>query len=273
MTEFQRTLAAVEGVEKLVADLTTGAGNAETVGFTCINFPFHPQPRHEPSLSGDDWIVIGSVSAFECQIPCEQRKRYIEAELCFAELVVIIEKMRRKCKARVELEALKAQMNDLLDVAPNDLLMAAQRVVDSGGDGAEALFPLLESAYEAEKIAIYGSSIAERIFDLLARFDAARATFDADVVSRIGAAVAAAAADEADRLNEATAAARRADEGEAHRAREEARRPVVELLVAANAQKMEAARANEKTHAELVHSCAAGARASLPRFSSFGMFS
>lgn len=240
-------LATVEEVEVLVqglANFTPVSGPSSEAH--CVGFLFDPPPRQEPSATGGEWVVVGSRSAFKGQVSDLQRAQYTEAELRFAELVPMAERMRRRYKARAELEEVKAKVREFLPGTPEDALVAAQILIESGNNAAAAaLRPLLDRALELGGAAVYGPKTAERALDLLARVDAARALFDTDVVPRLAAAVAAAAADDA----ECRAAA------EVDAAMDEARRA-----------------REERSSAELAQTCAVAARVSVPRHA-FNMFS
>jgi len=272
-TEFQRMLAAVEDVECLVQKLaalsTSNVTDAEFIGFL-----FDPPPRPVPSATGGDWMVVGSRSAFDGQVSEEQRGLFEEAELRFNELAPRAAKMRRRHQAREELELVKAQLQQWLpiDMAEESMLVAIQSSTDTTNKSPE-LQRLLDRAHELDGQAIYGAKTSEKVADLLARFDAARALFDTDVVPRLAAAVAAAAADEAERRVEAESAAARE---QACRSREEALRPVIELLAASEAgirlRQQEVETLQDRHKSELTQMCAVAARAAVPS-SSFSMFS
>mmetsp|Transcript_119197 Transcript_119197/g.237642 ORF Transcript_119197/g.237642 Transcript_119197/m.237642 type:complete len:289 (-) Transcript_119197:53-919(-) len=288
MTEFRRMLAAVEDVEvlvkKLAARATSNVSDADFIGFL-----FDPPPRQVPSATGDDWIVVGSRSAFEGQVSEEQRGLFEEAELRFNELAPLAAKMRRRHQAREELEVVKAQLQQWLPresilnstekdsdgtliTAEEGTLVAIQSSKDTTNRSPD-LQRLLDRAHELDGLAIYGAKTSENVADLLARYEAARALFDTDVVPRLAAAVAAAAADEAERRVEAETEA--ATE-QARRNREEALRPVIDLLAASEARirlrQQEAEALQNRHQPELAQTCAAAARATVPSCS-FSMFS
>lgn len=205
MTEFRRAGTAVEALERLVAGLTSAPADG----------------GHEVAT------------------------RYAEAEKLLAELGLVAEKMRRKCAARAELELVEAELRSKLPGAPEQALKAVQELLSADAaapEGAEAieaagglasieaLRPLAEKAAELEGVATYGAKMVEKVLELLARFDAARAAFAAEVAPRLGAAAAAGQA-EAAALRAAAAEAAAAAAAEAQRrSEEELRRPVQALL-------------------------------------------
>mmetsp|Transcript_14021 Transcript_14021/g.38315 ORF Transcript_14021/g.38315 Transcript_14021/m.38315 type:complete len:418 (-) Transcript_14021:177-1430(-) len=194
MTEFRKANTAVEAVEKIVAELTSGAGES------------------------------GSQA---------ERMRFTEAQAFLAELAPSAEKMRRKCQARADLEKAKAELRERLPGSPEDVFKVAQELVDAGDEAAAALRPLLDRALELDGAATYGAKMVEKVQDLLARLDAAIARFEGELVPRLGDAVAAAASQDAARRAEAEREAAAAAALEAERAEAERRKPV-EALLAAN---------------------------------------
>jgi len=206
MTEFRRTNAAVETVEVLVADLA-GAG----------------------------------------ELSDELRAKFVEAQSRLTELEPIATKMRRKCEARADFEAVREELRGRLPPGslpfdrPDDVLRVTQELVDEGGQGAEALRPLLDRGLELEGLATYGVKMVDKVEDLLARLKSARSRFEEDIAPRFGASVATACADEASRIAAAEREAAALEADEAQRAEEEARRPLTELL-AENERRLQAQR-------------------------------
>lgn len=210
MTEFRRASTAAESVITLIADLARQG-------------------------------------ASPCAAPTgEVRSMFTEVQRQLAELAPTADKMRRKCEARAELEAVKAQLRTRLPSAPEDVLKAAQEAVDSGSEGADALRPLLDRALELDGLATYGSKMVEKVLELLGRLDAARARFDAEIIPHLAEAVRDADAVDAARLEAAEREAADAAAAEARRAEEEARRPVVGLVAESERRMRELREAEEK---------------------------
>lgn len=209
MTEFRRATAAVESLEGCVAALIGSAASAAGA---------------EPS-----W---------------EERTQFVEAQGKLAELLPIAEKMRRKCEARAELEALKGKLRELLPGHPEDVLKVTQEAVDGGAEGSAALVPLLQQALELEGVATYGAKMVDKVQELLHRFDAAHGRLCAEVVPRLADAVASAAAADAARqaAEVQEAAARSAEEA---RREEEASRKAVAILLAESEERLKAQQARE----------------------------
>jgi len=260
MTDFQRAVAGVEALEGLILQLRGAEEGKETMGLSMepaelstASFLFEPPPRREPSFTGEEWEVVGTVSAFQGQVSQELCALFAESQLRFCELGPVVEKMQRRCQIRFDLEALKEELVAQLslgrspesDEATSDaeefggdkeVLRAAQAALEAEraafGGLTDDLQAVLKRAKDLEGAATYGAKMAERAFDLVARFGAARALFDTDVVPRLGAAVAAEAADEAERSAAEAENRQAALEEEARYAREEMLRPVAQLLVA-----------------------------------------
>lgn len=266
MTEFQRALAAVEAIEGLVAKLAgslrsrggisvPGDAGSTDLGVACL---FDPPSRREPSSTGDDWLVVGQMSAFEAQVSEEQRAQFAETARLLEDLAPTAERMRRRCMARADLEAIKAQLRERVPKALADPVEAAQAMVASRESGFEVVAPLLEKVSELERAATYGARMAEQVTDLLTRFDAARALYDTDVLPRLSVAVAAAAADDAERRRAAIGAAEAEAEAERKRSQEKARR-AVEELVAASEARLRQARCEDEERRRAAQAAAAAA--------------
>lgn len=217
MTEFRRSSAAVDALEKLVADL------------------------------------VGTAAGAEGSLDDATREKFLEAQKQLSELDPTVVKMRRKCEARAELEAVKAQLLEQLPGTPTDAIKSAQELLepprpdedtemkDAGEESSKTVVAvpetvkqeirrLLDHALELDGIATYGAKMVEKVLDLLKRFDAANSQFSAEVLPRFAVAVADAGADaEAKRAAAEREAAELAAE-EARRAEEEHRRTVAALM-------------------------------------------
>merc|ERR1712062_3999 len=105
-----------------------------------------------------------------------------------------------------------------------------------------------------DRASTYGIKTVEKVLDLMARFDAARAVFDTDVFPRLGAAVAAATVDNAERNATEKRDAEAAAEEEKRRADEKAQQLVAELLAASKQLLIQlhrkAAETEERCHME-----------------------
>jgi len=193
MTEFRRATTAVEEVEGLVAELA--------------------------GASPDD-------------VSAELRVKFDKARGQLSELASTAERMRKKCEARAELEAIKEQLRAQLPGTPEDPLRAIQESVDAGEPIPEAMKPLVDRATELDALATYGSKMVEKVLALLERFATSRLRFDSEVVPRLGQAADSQAAEEASRKAAAEQEAAAAAQEAARIAEEEARRPVAELIAA-----------------------------------------
>jgi len=214
MTEFRRASGAVEALEALVAAIASDAGAG-----------------------------AGAPSD-------EARANFVEARSKARELQPTADKMRRKCEARAELDALRARLVEVLPAgtAEDAAVRTAQEAVDAGADAAASLKPLLEQALELEGLATYGAKMVEKVRELLGRFDAASARLEGELAPRLEDAVEAArAADDARRASEAEARAA-AEAAERQRAAEEERRAVLSLM-AENEERLKAKRAREEEDA------------------------
>eukprot|EP00443_Scrippsiella_acuminata_P030084 CAMPEP_0115318838 /NCGR_PEP_ID=MMETSP0270-20121206/79424_1 /TAXON_ID=71861 /ORGANISM="Scrippsiella trochoidea, Strain CCMP3099" /LENGTH=391 /DNA_ID=CAMNT_0002738447 /DNA_START=1 /DNA_END=1173 /DNA_ORIENTATION=+ len=208
MTEFRRASSAVEALERLVTEL---AGALAAGG--------------EPSA--------------------EAREKFVEASSKLKEVLPVADKMRRKCEARAELEAIKAQLREKLPGAPEEAVKVAQELVDAEGEGCDTLMPLLSKAHELESVATYGAKMVEKVLDLLQRFDVASSHLESEFAPKLVDAVAAAsAADEARRTEEARVAAEAAAEAQ-RKAAEEDKKAVAGLL-AENEQRLQEQRAKQE---------------------------
>mmetsp|Transcript_21935 Transcript_21935/g.39769 ORF Transcript_21935/g.39769 Transcript_21935/m.39769 type:complete len:276 (-) Transcript_21935:28-855(-) len=268
MTEFRRAVASVEVVEQLVSDLASSVSPQ--------GFPFYPRARSEVAITDDDWIVVGSRSAVEVRVSEEQREKFAEVETRLVDLDPIIERMRKRCRARADLETAKAELRELLPEASGDPTGAARACVDAGGEGSEIVQSLLNRVAELEAAATYGAKMVEQVLDLLARFDAVRALFNTDVIPRLGAAVAAAAANDAAWRATVERQEEKAAAEEVRRAQEEAWRPVAELLAESERRLQEQREAQELAEWQCAQSrvdecitlpiseCSRSARAVLP---------
>jgi len=242
MTEFQRAVVVVETLEALVSNLCAGSapnGSRAAAGAwelpTAVDysfFVFDPPSRQEVASTCDDWVVVGTMSAFESQVSDELRSQFAEATKLFEELTPVMERMRRRFCARAELEVVRAQLCESLPEAGGNGVAAAEDVGSSGSKEARILASLLTRAMELERIATYGSKMADQASELIARFDAAHALYNTDVVPRIAAAVVAAEADAAEQQQAVLHAEALRAEVEGRQAREKEQRLLAELLEA-----------------------------------------
>lgn len=205
MTEFRRASGALEQLEKLVAELCSDAA----------------------VLAG------GAPSA-------EARGKYMDARRKAEELAPAAEKMRRKCEARAELEALRGRLAALLPGGPTAeaATKAAQELVDAGGEGAAQMMPLLKQALELEGVATYGAQMVVKVLELLQRYDSTMRTLDGELAPKLADAAEAAAAAELQRRAEAQRLEAEHAADEERRQREDERRVVVQLL-AENQQRLQ----------------------------------
>lgn len=241
MTEFQRAVAVVETAEVLVAKLSAGCkaeasvltrGAPEACSLEHGFFLFDP-PSRLTSNAGDDWVLIGSAGAPALRVSDEFRSHYVETAQLFEDLAPAIERIRRRCGARAELEVVRSQLSECLNAAPDDILVVAQDFISAGDDMAqEDLAPLLIKAQALERAATYGAKMAGQASDLVARFDTARALYNAEVVPCFAAAVAAAEADAAERRAAALQAEAASAELERRRDQEKERQLLAQLLQA-----------------------------------------
>lgn len=274
MTEFRRALASVEAIEQLVEDL---AKNESPEGF-----PFCPRPRPDFATVDDDWIVVGTYGA---TITVDQRTKFAEIETRINELEPVIERMRKRCQIRLDLESAKSSLKNHLEngsymkahIDPEDSITEiATTIVEHELEGHAEIHALLIRIRTLETSVTYGTKMVEQVLDLLARLDAARALFNTDVVPRLGSFVAMAAAnEEVWRTVEEMQVARAAEE-EARRAKAEAWRPVATLLAASEQRRQAEQEAKEMAEWQCAQpleealwippsACSEGARTMLPR--------
>merc|ERR1740129_103787 len=245
MTEFQRAAAVVDTLEILVTGLSDGCitrlpSESKTGGMLepaddlvrDAFFVFDPQPRQEISSTGDDWVVVGKMSAFDCQVSDASRTQFVRTRQLLEELAPVMERMRRRCRVRAELEVVRSQLSECLPEAHANAVAAVQDLVSSGGLEAQALEPLLTKALELERAATYGAKMAGQASELIARFDAAYALYNTDVVPRLAAAVAAAEADDAEQRAAAIQAEAALVDIKRQQAQEEERQLLARLLEA-----------------------------------------
>lgn len=251
-TDFRRAQASVEAIEQLVADLVTSESHE--------GFLFYPRLRSEAVALEDDWVVIGSRSAIEVRISPQQRTKFAEVETRFTELEPLVDRLRRRCIAREDFEAVKDLLRQRLEAAgvrtsPEgsnhdslQLLEDAKSFVESRCVGYEEVQTLLAKMMELEASATYGTKMVEQVLDLIARHDAAYALYNTDVVPRLGAAVIAASANEKLRRMATERQLSAEAEEEAQRQQMEAWRPVAALLAAS--EQCQQARQEEEDCAE-----------------------
>lgn len=204
MTEFRRASASVDAITALVTALA---------GASC----------------GD-----GAVSD-------DTRAQFLDAQKQLRELRPTAVKMRGKCEARALLEEAKVQLREMLPGTGDDVLKVAQEKLDAGGDVPPDLAAAVARADELESLSTYGAKMVEKILELLVRFDAVSARFDAEVFPRFSDAVASGTAAAEARRAAAEREAAVAEEAELRRLEEENRRAVVELMEQ-NEQKAQAQR-------------------------------
>mmetsp|Transcript_14381 Transcript_14381/g.23514 ORF Transcript_14381/g.23514 Transcript_14381/m.23514 type:complete len:281 (+) Transcript_14381:60-902(+) len=274
MTEFRRAQASVEAIEQLVEDL---AKNESPEGF-----PFCPRPRPDFATVDDDWVVVGTYGA---TITVDQRTKFAEIETRINELEPVIERMRKRCQIRLDLESAKSSLKNHLEngsymkahIDPDDnITEIATTIVEHELEGHAEIHALLIRIRTLETSVTYGIKMVEQVLDLLARLDAARALFNTDVVPRLGSFVAMAAAnEEVWRTVEEMQVARAAEE-EARRAKAEAWRPVATLLAASEQRRQAEQEAKEMAEWQCAQpleealwipptACSEGARTMLPR--------
>lgn len=242
MTEFGRATASVDALEALVTDLAAHGLPAHACdALSCTFGSGEVKPRGELAAEGDWIIVFGLAGAAEGHVSEEERAKFWEAERIIASLEPTVARMRRKCDVRAKFddakERLRKELSQLFPDLPEaivtaDPVAAAQDIVSRGcsDSSCEALRQLIDSALNLANASTYGSKMVERVLRLTTRFDAACVRFKAEVVPRLGVAVASADVDDELRAAERrTAAAAQAAAAE-HRAREEAKRPLAELL-------------------------------------------
>lgn len=226
MTEFRRASTSVDAIASLLEALT-GAS------------------------SGDG----GTISD-------ETRSQFLDAQKQLGELRPTVDKMRRKCDARAELEEVKLRLRELLPGTGDDVLKVAQEKLApcqaaafaeleevkvcgcascAGGDVPPTLAAIVSRADELDSLATYGAKMVEKILELLVRFDAVSARFDAEVLPRFSDAVASGTAAAEARRADAEREAAVAEEAEKKRLEEEYRRTVVDIM-AQNEQKAQAQR-------------------------------
>jgi len=233
-TEFQKTTAAVNSLENLIIYLSHHATPEEPAYVEgCRVFAFNPRPRSELQVDDDEWLFVGASGAPGNCMSDENVFKFTEAQGILLDLEPIVQKMRRKCTARKELEDIKEQLRGLLPDVEGDILQAVQVAISSGGrPNHEVLRDLLQKAQQLDSTALYGTSTAEKVGLLLERHDIAKHQFEQELMRRLGPAVRAARAEEARRRFTKEQEEAAISQAQAQQAHEESQRPVAQLLEA-----------------------------------------
>eukprot|EP00927_Polykrikos_kofoidii_P066177 TRINITY_DN61824_c0_g1_i1.p1 TRINITY_DN61824_c0_g1~~TRINITY_DN61824_c0_g1_i1.p1 ORF type:complete len:270 (+),score=50.05 TRINITY_DN61824_c0_g1_i1:142-951(+) len=210
MTLLQKTRLTVEILERLLADVVALL------------------PRPSASARSD-----GSGGLFEFVPPLrtvthEVHTKFTEILQRFGEMEDSVHRLRKKCSARVELDAVLSQLRNCIPGSPDDVVTVARELIESGGQHADIAAPLLERALKLESEVTYGVKMNAHALELFERFDAAQVLFNKEIVPRVSMAVKAAEAELEEMRNHEAELAKE----EATRRSIEAMRPLQELVEA-----------------------------------------
>lgn len=223
MSELKQAIAQVEVIEHLLARLLDSLQGNCHVEVETRRSDFEEIP------GGTDWVFVDEVLLLRDQGFEEQRKMFVEVQTYLRDFKKVEEKMRRKCQACKELEAIKSQLRRYVPAGSKDVLTTAQSMVMSGECDGEVK-QLLNRATCLHRSLTYGEKTFEEVFNLLARFDAVQAIFDTDVVPLVGESVAAAEASEHKHRSICQRREAALLEEESQRAQREAVKPLRKLL-------------------------------------------
>lgn len=223
MSELKQAIAQVEVIEHLLARLL------DSLQGTCHVEVETRRSDFEENPGGTGWVFVDEVLLLRDQGFEEQRKMFVEVQNYMRDFKKVEEKMRRKCEACKELEAIKAQLRHYVPAGSKDILTTAQSMVMSGECDGEVK-QLMNRATCLHRYLTYGERTFEEVFNLLARFDAVQAIFDTDVVPLVGESVAAAEASEHKHRSICQRREAALVEEESQQAQQEALEPLMELL-------------------------------------------